>query len=104
MEDPDFDSNKIIDCMFDPVTSEILAEMENEPKHCISLAEKFEISQGEIQEKLSYLIKYDFVRQSGSADDITFSVNSDKLAQIMESNHDYSNVEDGLAKMDSFLN
>ena len=104
MEDPDFDSNKIIDCMFDPVTSEILAEMENEPKHCISLAEKFEISQGEIQEKLSYLIKYDFVRQSGSADDITFSVNSDKLAQIMESNHDYSNVEEGLTKMDSFLN
>jgi len=104
MEDSDFDSNKVMDCMFDPVTSEILAEMENESKHCNILAEKFEITQEEIKEKLSYLIKYDFVRQSGNMDDITFSVNSDKLAQIMESNHDYSNVEEGLTKMDSFLN
>ena len=104
MENSDFDSNKVMDCMFDPVTSELLAEMENETKHCTSLAEKFEITQEEIKEKLSYLIKYDFVRQSGSADDITFSVNSDKLAQIMESNHDYSNVEEGLTKIDSFLN
>ena len=29
---------------------------------------------------------------------------SEKLSEIMESGHNYKNVEDGLAKMDSFLN
>ena len=50
------------------------------------------------------MIEHDFVNQSNEGDDAIYSVNSKKLAEFMESSHDYKNVEDGLAKMDSFLN
>jgi len=36
-----FDRTKIIDCMFDPITSEILAELEDGKKQCATLALKF---------------------------------------------------------------
>ena len=78
--------------------------METESKHCSFLSEKFAISSEILEEKLSYLIKHDFVAKSGHENDITYSVNSEKLSEIMESGHDYKNVEDSLAKMDSFLN
>ena len=66
MEKSDLEAKKIIDNLFDPEISDILAEMESGPKHCTFLSEK--------------------------------------LSEIMESGHNYKNVEDGLAKMDSFLN
>ena len=101
---PKFSSEKIIDIIFDDEISEILAEMENESKHCTVLSEKFGLSPKDLETKLSYLIEHNFVNQSGQGDDITYSVDSEKLAEIMQSSHDYKNVEDGLAKMDSFLN
>ena len=104
MEDSDFSPEKILDCIFDTEISEILAEMETDPKHCSILSERFGITPKDLQAKLSYLVKYDFVNESGQENDITYSVNSAKLSEIMESSHDYKNVEDGLAKMDSFLN
>jgi hypothetical protein len=104
MENSDFSANKIIDSIFDPEISEFLAEMETGPKHSSFFLEKFGIASKDLQEKLSYLIKHNFVTQSGHDDDIEFSVNSEKLSEIMESSHDFKNVEDGLAKMDSFLN
>ena len=41
MENTDLNSKKIIDNLFDPEISEILAEMEDGPKHCTFLSEKF---------------------------------------------------------------
>ena len=104
MGETKFSSEKIIDIIFDDEISEILAEMENESKHCTVLSEKFGLSPKDLETKLSYLIEHNFVNQSGQGDDITYSVDSEKLAEIMQSSHDYKNVEDGLAKMDSFLN
>ena len=104
MESSKFDTGKVIDSIFDPEISEILAEMEAESKHCSVLSEKFGITPQVLQTKLSYLIEHDFVNQSNEGDDAIYSVNSKKLAEFMESSHDYKNVEDGLAKMDSFLN
>jgi len=75
-----------------------------ESKHCSILSEKFGITPQVLQTKLSYLVEHDFVNQSNEGDDTIYSVNSKKLAEVMESSHDYKNVEDGLAKMDSFLN
>ena len=98
------DTKKIIDTLFDPEISEILSEMESGPKHCTFLSEKFGVMPEDLQEKLSYLIQHEFVNQNGSLDDIQYSVDSEKLSEIMESGHNYKNVEDGLAKMDSFLN
>ena len=104
MESSDFDVEKIIDCIFDPEISEILAEMENESKQSSVLTEKFEITSEQLQKKLSYLIEHNFVSQSGNTDDMMYSVNSDKLAGVMESSHNYKGIEEGLTKMDSFLN
>ena len=39
-----FDREKIIDCMFDPITSEILAELEDGQKQCSFLAQKNSIA------------------------------------------------------------
>ena len=104
MEDSDFSPDKILELIFDAEISEILAEMENESKHCSILSAKFGITPKDLDTKLSYLLKHNFVSQSGNGDDVTYSVDSKKLAEIMQSNHDYKNVEDSLAKMDSFLN
>ena len=104
MGEPKFSSEKIIDIIFDDEISQILAEMENESKHCTVLSEKFGLSPKDLETKLSYLIEHNFVNQSGQGDDVTYSVDTEKLAEIMQSSHDYKIVEDGLAKMDSFLN
>ena len=100
----DFSTEKVLDIIFDTEISEILADMENESKHCSILSEKFGITPKDLETKLSYLVQHNFVSQTGQADDITYSVDSAKLAEIMQSGHDYKNVEDSLAKMDSFLN
>ena len=57
MEDS-YDKNKIIECMFDPTTSEILAELENESKESSHLAQILKISEEEVRECLSYLLEH----------------------------------------------
>ena len=104
MTNSDFSPEKILDIIFDTEISEILADMENESKHCSVLSEKFGITPKDLETKLSYLVQHNFVSQTGQVGDITYSVDSEKLSEIMQSNHDYKNVEDSLAKMDSFLN
>ncbi len=104
MADLDEKTQKILDAVFDENISEILAEMETSPKKCEFLAEKFEISPNELDEKLSFLIKHEFVGKSGSDSEIEYSVNSEKLAELMESAHNFENVDSGLAKMDGYLN
>ena len=104
MANSDFSSEKILDIIFDTEISEVLADMENESKHCSILSEKFGITPKDLETKLSYLVQHNFVSQTGQGDDTTYSVDSEKLSEIMQSGHDYKNVEDSLAKMDSFLN
>jgi len=62
--DETFDREKIIDCMFDPITSSILAELENGEKECSYLAQQVSISESEILERFSYLIEHDFVSKT----------------------------------------
>ena len=40
-----FDREKIVDCMFDPITSEILAELEDGKKECSILCSQFSMSE-----------------------------------------------------------
>ena len=82
----------------------ILAEMESSPKKCGFLSEKFNISANDLDEKLSFLIENDFVGKTGSDSDVEYSVDSEKLAKLMETAHDFENVDAGLAKMDGYLN
>jgi DNA-binding IclR family transcriptional regulator len=104
MTDPNNNPQEILDVVFDENISEILAEMETSPKKCQFLAEKFQLTPDELEEKLSLLIRHEFVEKSGSDSNLEFSVNSKKLSELIENSHNFENVDNGLAKMDSFLN
>ena len=68
------------------------------------MSEKFAISPNDLDEKLSFLIQHEFVGKTGSDSEIEYSVNSEKLAELMETAHNFENVDNGLAKMDGYLN
>tara|TARA_Y100000590_G_scaffold272507_1_gene305955 strand:- start:593 stop:907 length:315 start_codon:yes stop_codon:yes gene_type:complete len=104
MTDSDENTQKILDIIFDEKISEILAEMEASSKEGQFLSEKFKIPLNELDEKLSFLIEHEFVTRSDSNSKIEYSVNSEKLAKLMETAHNFENVDNGLAKMDGYLN
>ena len=57
-----------------------------------------------MDEKLSFLIQHEFVGKIGSDSQAEDSVDSKKLANLMETAHNFENVDAGLAKMDGYLN
>lgn len=102
--DETFDREKVIDCMFDPITSSILAELEDGEKECSFLAEKTTLSESEVLERLSYLIKHEFIFKNTDNGKSIFSANTEKLTQIVENSDTFSATIEGLEKMDSYLN
>lgn len=102
--DSTFDREKILDCIFDPDISEILAELENGGKELSYLMEKLKKPENEIRDNLSYLVKHCFVNEDKKNNKIIYSVEAEKLAKIIEDDKNFTDVEDGLAKMDSYLN
>lgn len=103
MEDV-FDREKVIECMFDPVTSSILAELENGEKDCSFLAEKSSISESEVSERLCYLLDHGFVFKNHNDGKFVFSANVEKLTQIVENSDTFDATIEGLEKIDSYLN
>ena len=98
-----FDRNKVIGYLFDPTVSEILSELQDGSRDSSYLSEKLGITPEEIKEQLSYLIEHDFVTESGDPP-MVYSVDGEKLAQIMEHDENYESAVDGLTKLDGFLN
>lgn len=99
-----FDREKVVDCIFDPITSTILAELEDGEKDCSFLAEKSAISESEVLERLSYLIEHGFIYKNSNDENPTFSANSEKLNQIIENSDTFNATIHGLEKLDSYLN
>ena len=99
-----FDKDKILECMFDPIISEILAELENGSKESSYLAQKSGISEEEVKNQLSYLLQHGFVEEKNENEKIIFSANGDKLAEIIEHDENFDTAVDSLTKMDSYLN
>ncbi len=99
-----FDKDKILECMFDPIISEILAELENGSKESSYLAQKSGISEKEVKNQLSYLLEHGFVEEKNENEKIIFSANGDKLAEIIEHDENFDTAVDSLTKMDSYLN
>jgi DNA-binding HxlR family transcriptional regulator len=102
--DDTFDREKIVDCMFDPITSSILAELEDGEKVCSFLAEKSSISENDVFERLSYLVEHGFIFKNTNNGKSTFSANTEKLTQIVENSDTFNATIEGLEKMDSYLN
>ena len=102
--DDTFDREKVVDCMFDPVTSSILAELEDGEKECSFLAEKSSISESEVFERLSYLLDHGFIFKNSNNGKSIFTANTKKLTQIVENSDTFNATIEGLEKIDSYLN
>jgi hypothetical protein len=102
--DDTFDREKIVDCMFDPITSSILAELEDGEKECSFLAQQSSISELEVLERLSYLIEHGFISKNSNDGKCLLSANSDKLTSIVENSDNFDTAISELEKMDSYLN
>ena len=102
--DDAFDREKIIDCMFDPVTSSILADLEDGEKECSYLAQRASVPESEVLERLSYLIIRGFVSKNSDDGKCLLVANSDKLASIVEHGENFDAAINNLKKMDSYLN
>jgi len=99
-----FDREKVVECMFDPTTSSILAELENGEKECSFLAEQSSIPESEVLERLSYLIEHGFISKNSDEGKCIISANSEKLTSIIEDGDNFDATISGLEKMDSYLN
>ena len=99
-----YNREKVLDCMFDPITSMILAELEDGEKNSLYLSEKSSISEIEVRERLSYLIKCGFIHEKIDNGKPTFTANETKLGEIIENGDNFGAAIEGLEKMDSFLN
>ena len=99
-----YDREKVVDCMFDPVTSSILAELEDGEKECSFLSQQSSISESEVLERLSYLIEHGFISKNSNDGKCILSANSDKLTSIIENSDNFDAAVSGLEKMDSYLN
>ena len=104
MVDDISDSNKIFESIFEPNNSEILAQLESGPKNFSDLAKNLDISKEKIEQSLSYLIEHGFISKIEKNNQVHYSVNADMLSKVLENNDNFRNVDDGLAKLDSFLN
>lgn len=99
-----FDREKIVECMFDPTTSSILAELEDGEKECSFLAEQSSVSESEVLERLSYLIEHGFISKNSDDGKCVLAANSEKLISIIENGDNFDATISGLEKMDSYLN
>ncbi|MDH3311605.1 MAG: hypothetical protein OEM28_00465 [Nitrosopumilus sp.] len=99
-----FDKEKVVDCMFDPITSSILAELEDGEKECSFLAQQALISENDVLDRLSYLIEHEFVFKNSDGNKYLLSANSEKLNNVVENSENFDATISGLEKMDSYLN
>ena len=99
-----FDRDKVVDCMFDPVTASIIAELEDGEKECSLLADATSISESDVRQRLDYLINAGFIIQRTNDAKFYFSANAEKLTKIVEEGDNFDSAINGLEKMDSYLN
>ena len=104
MSDDNSEDSKILESIFEPNNSEVLSHLESGPKKFSYFAKNLDISKEEIEQSLSYLIEHGFVSKIEKDSLVHYSVNSDALSKVLENSGNFKNVDDGLAKLDSFLN
>ena len=85
-----YNVRKMIEILMDPDISIILSELENGGKESSSyLAEKLQISDTEIKERLSYVIQQGFVKINQDENKTVFTADNEKLNKIMETNENF---------------
>lgn len=94
----------MMETLVDPEVTSILAELECGEKNVTYLTDKLQLSSNQIKERLSYMIKHNFVMIDQIHGNEIFKVDLNKLNKIMESDDNFKNVVDGLTELDQFLN
>ena len=46
----------------------------------------------------------DFVKKGENTDGVFYTLDAEKLSKVLENDDNFKNIDDGLAKLDSFLN
>ena len=98
------ESEKILELLFEPDNAEILVELKDGPKPLSVLTKKITISKEELDERLSFLIEKGFISKNEKENEIFYSLDIDRLSKVLENDDNFKNIDDGLAKLDSFLN
>jgi DNA-binding HxlR family transcriptional regulator len=98
-----YDREKVIDCMFDPMTSEILSKLEDGKKECSVLSQQFSMSESELLKRLAYLIENEFLIKTVENEKCSISANTEKLGSLLDDDA-FDGAITGLEKMDSYLN
>ena len=101
-DDISSNNENILELLFEPDNAEILTQLRNESKTALEL-EKF-VDKVKLDQSLSFLIKNGFVKKTEKNEDIVYSVDIDHLSKVLENQENFQNIDDGLAKLDSFLN
>ena len=101
-DDISSNDDNILELLFEPDNAEILTQLRNESKTALEL-EKF-VDKVKLDQSLSFLIKNGFVRKTEKNGDIIYSADTDHLSKVLENQENFQNIDDGLAKLDSFLN
>ena len=94
--------DSILELLFEPDNAEILTQLRNESKTALEL-EKF-VDKVRLDQSLSFLIKNGFVKKTEKNEDILYSVDTDHLSKVLENQENFQNIDNGLAKLDGFLN
>ena len=102
--DKNYDKQKMLEILVDPDVSMILSELEDGNKDSSYLVEKLQISDTEIKERLAYVIQCGFVKLDPDENKTIYSVDKEKLNDIMEVDENFSGVVDGLTELDQYLN
>ena len=98
------DNDKTFEALFEPQNAEILANLEDGSKTPSELAETLGIKEEKLDEQITYLKEMKFVIKTDKDGSVYYSVDKDKLSKVLENEDNFKNIDDGLAKLDSFLN
>ena len=101
-DDISSNNENILELLFEPDNAEILTQLRDESKTALEL-EKF-VDKVKLDQSLSFLIKNGFVKKTEKNEDIVYSIDTDHLSKVLENQENFQNIDDGLAKLDSFLN
>lgn len=102
--DNNYDKQKMLEILVDPNVSVILSELEDGGKDSSYLVEKLQISNSEINKRLAYVIQCGFVKLDLNENKTIYTVDKEKLNDIMEMDENFSGVVDGLTELDQYLN
>ena len=97
-------TEKILESLFEPNNAEILTQLKDGQKSLSDLRKKIDLSKEKLDEKLSYLIENGFVGKTEKNNDIFYTIYAEKISSVLENDDNFKNIDNGLAKMDSFLN